>query len=242
MQNKKLKVAGTCGHFYLTEYAEPLTYRVRRMTARERRQLAAQFLELTHQLDSIYLVNEKFMIGKSETQQAASSLSSSAWPVPIQMCDMKLDNFGVSENGHLKIIDTDMAITDLYVFHGKVCSEHEDCHFFDCKSFCDPQAKKCIGRRVNNNLQSLCEKIFNNTWNVEDGVLSGLMMTMLGENIRYEMKRRLSNCQQPGFYLNSSNVVKGADKNLINVFRRLLSDKGPVEPDFERSPLGRLKD
>jgi hypothetical protein len=213
-----LKITGTCGHFYFVEYAEPLTYKVRNMSVPNRKKLASHFLELMKQLDSIYLVNEKKKIN-----DVVQSAPNSTEAIPIQMCDMKLDNFGVNEKGELKLIDTDMVTTDVFIFNEKVCSEHEDCHFYDCKSYCDPSRKKCIRSRINNNLQSLCEKIFDNEWLKWDGVLTG--MSEISSNIKHEMERRLDNCRKPGYYLNT-NITKSADKSLYNIFRVLLNDRG----------------
>jgi hypothetical protein len=217
-----LKIDGTCGHFYFVEYAEPLTYKVRNMSNANRKRLATQFLELAHQLDTIYLVNERRVGDFGSAKNATKSTAA----IPIQMCDMKLDNFGVSERGELKLIDTDMVSTDVYFFNEKVCTAHEDCHYFDCKSYCDPVTKKCLGSRVNNNLQSLCEKILNNTWLRADGVLSG--MTEISSNVKHEMNRRLEKCENPGFFM-STNISKGADPGLYNIFRVLLNDRGILQ-------------
>jgi hypothetical protein len=219
-----LKIEGTCAHFYFVEYAEPLTYQIRKMSDSNRTSLALKFLDLIHQLDTIYLVNEKQFV---ESDTAAVNVSAKSTTIPVQMCDMKLDNFGVNEQGELKLIDTDMVNTEASIFYEKVCTVHEDCDYFDCKAYCDPVAKKCSKFRINNNLQSLCEKIFNNPWLKEDGVLTG--MSQIGSNVKHELTRRLNDCQNPGFYL-KSNISKAADTNLFNVFRVFLNDKGLVPP------------
>lgn len=51
-----LKIKGTCGHFYMTEYVETLEGKVSKMNSLERKSLAASFLELIHSLDTAYLV------------------------------------------------------------------------------------------------------------------------------------------------------------------------------------------
>ncbi len=55
-----------------------------------------------------------------------------------------------------------------------------------------------------------------------DGILSGYDF---GNNVDSEIKRRLDECKNPGFYL-ESNVVRGADQSLIKVFKVLLNDNG----------------
>ena len=37
-----------------------------------------------------------------------------------QMCDAKLDNFGLSFNGELKLIDTDMVHAESYLFDDRL--------------------------------------------------------------------------------------------------------------------------
>lgn len=212
-----LKIHSTCGNFYLVEYAEPLTYQVRDMNVSERKQLALKFLELTHQLDTIYLHNEK------TTRQ--SNRSSINMTVAMQVCDVKLDNFGLNELGELKLIDTDMVNTDAYLFHPRVCIEHTDCNFFDCKSYCDSRTKKCATRRVNNNLQAVCEKIFDNPFLRSDGVISGLLdeASSVSESVKHELQRRLESCKRPGTLKKAGNVTRGADAKLVNIFRMLLN-------------------
>jgi len=74
----------------------------------------------------------------------------------LHMCDMKGENFGISEDGTVRAIDVDMAIfenrleSDLSYSN---CTKHDDCSFFDCHGWCDVAAKRCFGIRTNNNLQ-----------------------------------------------------------------------------------------
>lgn len=218
-----LKIHGSCGHFYLVEYAEPLTYKVRLMDLNERKTLSLKFLDLVHNLDTTYLLKR---LNSRDEDFENNSIEAKANPiasVPIQMCDVKLDNFGINQNGELKIIDTDMAYTNVYLFNTKVCNKHDDCHFFDCKSFCDPISSKCVKTRINNNLQSVCEKIFDNAVFKKDGILSGV--DDFGSNVNSEIIHRLDTCKSPGFY-HGSDVPVGANKTLIRVFNVLLQDRG----------------
>ena len=110
-----LKIYGTCGHMYLTEYAESLAYKVRLMSNIERKKLAIQFLDLVHNLDTIYLMDR---VKKSTTIASKTQLNKFS-SISIHMCDIKLDNFGLNFNGELKIIDTDMLHTESYLFSEK---------------------------------------------------------------------------------------------------------------------------
>ena len=40
------------------------------------------------------------------------------------------------------------------------CVHHSDCDFFDCRGVCDTISNECQSEIANNNLQSVCEKIF----------------------------------------------------------------------------------
>lgn len=202
-----LRVNATCGHFYMTEYVVNLARKVGHMDASERKSLAMQFLALVHSLDTAYLVRRE---------------PTALQVTPMQFCDVKLENFGLDLNGQVRIMDTDTAYPDSYIFNGRRCSAHEDCHFFDCKSYCDPDTRKCATSRVNNNLQSFCEKIFNNTINPELGVLTG---TSFGSNIESEIVARLERCQRPGFFKNTD-IPVGANESISRSLNILLQHQG----------------
>jgi hypothetical protein len=106
-----LKIFGYCGHLYLTEFAEPLTYRIRTMSREERKEIAKKFLDLIYSLDNVYLLNESMFKNQSSIKYQNQLVS-----IPIHMCDAKLDNFGLSFNGELKLIDTDMVHAESYLF------------------------------------------------------------------------------------------------------------------------------
>ena len=230
-----LKILGTCGNFYAVEYASSLGHQVRDMKVNERKELALKFIDLFKSLDSIYVFKERLDTNVTastgdDTEEPPPRITSQKGPdtvkyrtEPMQMCDVKLENFGLNENKQLKLIDTDMIHTNSYLFPAKVCSSHEDCHFFDCKSYCDPGKKRCLTQRINNNLQVLCEKIFKNAVSEIDGVLGGVKSSEFGANIEYELVRRLNQCSSPEFY-NSTDIRSGAGSNLYRVFQILLSD------------------
>jgi len=113
-----LKILGHCGHLYLTEYAEPLTYKIRSMNGEDRKDTALKFLDLVHNLDNIYLLDEV----KSENHPLNSSriFQNKLISIPVHMCDAKLENFGFSYNGELKLIDTDMIHTESYMFDNRL--------------------------------------------------------------------------------------------------------------------------
>lgn len=207
-----LKINATCGNFYMVEFVDTLASKVKHMNIEERKSLAIKFLDLIHSLDTSYLVKKDLI----KTDNVLIS-------TPIQFCDVKLDNFGLNQQSQLKIIDPDMAYPDFYIFTSKVCEQHEDCHVFDCKSFCDQISKRCVNKRINNNLQAFCEKIFNNSFYEKDGILSGV--DSFGTNVHSEIMNRLSRCQNPGFY-QGSDVIVGANDSLNRGLNILLQDTG----------------
>lgn len=198
-----LKVFGSCGNYYMTEYAGDLTHEVRSMNAEERKSLAVKFLQLVHSLDTAYLVHEHASM-------------------PMQMCDVKLSNFGLNQQGELKIIDTDTIAIDAQIYREKVCSSHDDCDYFDCKSYCNATSGKCALKRINNNLQTTCEKIFNNSINAEDGILS--KPKLFKRNIEHAILSHLNECQNPGYFMNS-NVPVASNNSLISVFNIILKNR-----------------
>jgi hypothetical protein len=210
-----LKIEGTCGHFYFVEYAEPLTYLVRPMSDSSRKKLALKFLDLIDQLETNYLINEKFVEDENKTiKPTAKSVI-----LPIQICDARLDNFGFDFQGELKLINVEKVKSDASVFYEKVCISHEDCSYFDCKGHCNPATKKCSTFRINNNLQLLCDKIFSNPWVEADGVLAGL--SEKNSNVKHELRKLMSKCRDENFDF-KSNKSKETNPELVYLFRILL--------------------
>ncbi len=95
---------------------------------------------------------------------------------PLFLCDVKMDHFGTSDHGRVKVIDSDSAgfqsvIGNLMLFCTVVhnfyilyflerslgplqnCTSHAECDYFDCRGRCDLVSEKCAGEIVNDNLQ-----------------------------------------------------------------------------------------
>jgi hypothetical protein len=191
------KINGTCGNYYAVEYAESLDTKISRMkSTNERLELASKFIELADSLDTIYLPKGK----------------------PIQMCDVKLDNFGLSKNeNELILIDTDMLHIDEAIFYSKVCDTHSDCDFFDCLSYCDPAIKKCYNHRINNNLQTFCSKILYNSFDSSQSVIGN-------RNVDTKLGDLLNVCSNPGFF-NNTNIKIGANKDLVEKLLKSIRNK-----------------
>ena len=199
-QNKQniLNIYGTCGHVYAIEKALSLKSIVKTIELDERKKLILDFLDLVSFFDNS-ITNEK----------------SSA----MQICDVKLDNFGLNKLNELKIIDTDMIHLDKMIFNGDVCRKHEDCNYFDCKGFCDSKSKKCEMKRIDNNLQVICEKIFSNPFFPNEGLITGVQL--LNEKLKNQLNKILDKCIEPGFY-NHSEVKIGSGNEIVNEMDDLL--------------------
>ncbi|KAI8790797.1 protein FAM69C [Biomphalaria glabrata] len=82
---------------------------------------------------------------------------------PIHFCDIKSPHFGFTYDDNVRFIDADLVIADeaLSSSLGSLkCVKHEDCAIYDCQGWCDLKAGYCTKIRTNNNLQSVCAKIF----------------------------------------------------------------------------------
>ena len=129
------KLYGYCGQAYVMEKLVPYSY---------------YFPALVHKLDWKTTVKLALsfldMVAELETAKGG----------PLQHCDVQEGNFGITDEGKIKLIDIDLVLTK-----GKAntflsqpnCSSNSDCDFFDCISMCDVKKGKCLARRITSNLQ-----------------------------------------------------------------------------------------
>ncbi|XP_064640852.1 divergent protein kinase domain 1C-like [Lineus longissimus] len=139
------QIYGTCGHFYIMEYVpqgEVLLPKIIGLgdstTWNQRRLLAIKLLDFVHHFEHNL-------------------------PEPLHLCDVKNKNFGITQSGQVKAIDVDLAFFDKKLkqfLSTEKCTKHSECDFFDCKGWCDFKTNQCTERRINNNLQVFCAKIF----------------------------------------------------------------------------------
>ena len=78
---------------------------------------------------------------------------------PIQICDIKGENFGCASDGSIKAIDVDAFVPDSklwqFLSDKSPCSSHESCRFLQCQGHCDLDTNQCQQNIVNNNLEVL---------------------------------------------------------------------------------------
>ena len=81
---------------------------------------------------------------------------------PIQICDIKGENFGFASDGSIKAIDVDKFLPDSkfgpFLAKQPPCSSDLDCIFLECQGRCEFETSKCQPNTDNNNLE--VSKIF----------------------------------------------------------------------------------
>ncbi|CAF1454307.1 unnamed protein product, partial [Didymodactylos carnosus] len=193
-------IYGWCGHLYLQEYLTPLNSKQiekqMHKTWYKRVWLAEKLLDLIDNIDN--------------------SLHQT-----LHFCDMKLANLGLTFDGQVKLLDLDMAHFDRHIpIEMMNCSTHEDCSYFDCSGYCDRKTQKCHSRRINNNLQVLCEKIFlAHKENFDHGLLDDIPFRMNDVLTKY-----LKQCSLPGRY-KTTLIPNGAPISLMRLMQAMFEQE-----------------
>lgn len=128
---------------------------------------------------------------------------------------LELSNIGISQSGNVKLLDLDMAYFDRVIPmnpSGK-CRRNADCSIRDCSGYCDKRTRRCHNRRINNNLQVLCEKI--------------LRPLLRSETIPHRLHdvflSYLKQCAAPaGRYKRSNQLKVGASIRLLRLMQVML--------------------
>lgn len=121
------------------------------------------------------------------------------FPEPMLICDVKMNNFGVTNDfKKVKYINVEsihpLSVANRIIADGSKCEHHSDCDLSDCRSFCNLITYKCQHGVVNNNLQIVCEKIFLG-WMMSGKIMvSGLLMGPRTPAVLIEI---LENCANP---------------------------------------------
>ena len=87
----------------------------------------------------------------------------------LHLCDVKYDQFGLTDNGSIVLIDSDMLypseVVRESIQHIDSCIKDEDCDFIDCKGRCKPSpigaGDICeMNGDTDNNLKRFCRNLF----------------------------------------------------------------------------------
>ncbi len=129
---------------------------------------------------------------------------------------LELSNFGISENGNVKLLDLDMAYFDrLIPINPSIkCRKNSDCSLKDCSGYCDKRTRRChVNRRINNNLQVLCEKI----------LLSLLKPKTIPLRLHDVILSYVKQCSSPpGRYKRSNELKVGTSSRLLRLMQMML--------------------
>ncbi|KAK0422124.1 hypothetical protein QR680_007381 [Steinernema hermaphroditum] len=130
------KIQGTCGHFYQPEYLVPFHMKGYYVNLK-----AKILVHLMGTLKLFYeFLNE-----------------------PLQWCDVKFDNMGLSSEypKRFVIMDSDMLYTESKLHQlltSRRCSTDDDCQYFDCHAQCNTTKGFCTSR-TNDNIDVFCNKL-----------------------------------------------------------------------------------
>lgn len=127
---------GTCGPVYIMEGSRPFSDLFPQIASTKtvnwtaRATLAKNFLTLLREF-------EETDVGR------------------LHHCDIQEANFGFTKNFQVKAIDVDLIYSPNRmdeILPQPSCSKDEECDFFDCRSKCDVERKKCTTTHITNNL------------------------------------------------------------------------------------------
>ncbi|MBN3302792.1 FA69C protein, partial [Amia calva] len=206
-----VKVLGSCGHFYAVEYLIaghmwhqnlfPLEGLIGPSTAihssralREAiHKIALSFLDMVRHFEDDFSYR-------------------------LHLCDIKPENFAVRNDLTVVAIDVDMAFFEpkMQDILEQNCTHDEDCNFFDCVSKCDLKKNKCGSKRVNSNLQVICDKIFRHWFSP----------TLIGARaslpLQVQLQRAVQKCAEPS--LEELEKRSAQQEQLLSQLYQLLQD------------------
>ncbi|MBN3287620.1 FA69C protein, partial [Polyodon spathula] len=155
LSNHVVKILGSCGHFYAVEYL---------IAGHAWNQNLFSLEEL---FDSSVTGHHNKALNGAIHKIALSFLDmvkhfENDFSYHLHLCDIKPENFAIRKDLTVVAIDVDMAFFEpkMRDILQQNCTNDEDCNFFDCFSKCDMQRNKCGAKRINSNLQVICDKMF----------------------------------------------------------------------------------
>ncbi|XP_063827799.1 divergent protein kinase domain 1C [Ostrinia nubilalis] len=175
------RLVGSCGSMYAVQKLDSLSAYWHLMTFYDTKEEWERRIKVSiMMLDFLMLLEERL-------------------PEPLHLCDVKVSNFGVT-NDFKKVMYLDLdsvhprSVINKITADGSKCKKHSDCDFLDCRSFCNLITNKCQHGVVNNNLQMVCERIFLG-W-----VMSGRVMVpglLVGPRTPRVLTEMLEKCANP---------------------------------------------
>ncbi|XP_053209064.1 divergent protein kinase domain 1C-like [Panonychus citri] len=148
------QLKATCGHFYAVEYIPRILQLTDIMPDKlNTRPFVASFHRRVH-------IATMLLTWLRDLEMSGYNL---------HLCDVKYDQFGITDNGSIVLIDSDMLypreIVRESIQHIDSCIKDEDCDFIDCKGRCKPSpigsGDICeINDDSDNNLKRFCRNLF----------------------------------------------------------------------------------
>ncbi|XP_026869090.2 divergent protein kinase domain 1C [Electrophorus electricus] len=184
------KVLGSCGHFYAVEYLaaghawDQNIFPLEELSVSLSQSPRGKPERTLTEMDMVHRVALSFldMVGHFENDFSHH----------LHLCDIKPENFAVRKDLTVAAIDVDMAFFEpkMQDILEQNCTNDNDCNFFDCISKCDTRRNKCGSKRINSNLQVICEKIFR----------SWFSPTLLGDKagcpLQVELQQAVQDCAE----------------------------------------------
>ncbi|KAG2458451.1 divergent protein kinase domain 1C [Polypterus senegalus] len=148
-----VKVMGSCGHFYAVEYLVAGHAWNQNLFAIEELMDSLSYDRLTSR-GAIHKIALSFLDMVKHFENDFSYL--------LHLCDIKPENFAIRKDLTVVAIDVDMAFFEpkMKDILEQNCTNDADCNFFDCYSTCNVKTRRCGAKRINSNLQVICDKIF----------------------------------------------------------------------------------
>ncbi|KAL4635392.1 hypothetical protein GN956_G14242 [Arapaima gigas] len=138
----------------------------------------------------------------------------------LHLCDIKPENFAIRKDLTVVAIDADMAFFEpkMRDILEQNCTHDDDCNFFDCVSKCDLKRNKCGTKRVNSNLQVICDKIFRRWFSPT------LLGAGAGLPLQVELQHAVQECVETDGGEDAQHSV-AIWRRLLAVLTRLLEDR-----------------
>lgn len=152
----------------------------------------------------------------------------------LHLCDIKPENFAIRKDLTVVAIDVDMAFFEpkMRDILEQNCTSDDDCNFFDCISKCDVRKNKCGSKRINSNLQVICDKIFRHWFSPT------LLGARAGLPQQVALQRAVQECAEMagGEDTERSKVIQ---RRLLTLLEQLLRD-GLTQSQGQRRANGRF--
>ncbi|XP_064186963.1 divergent protein kinase domain 1C [Anguilla rostrata] len=223
-----VKVLGSCGHFYAVEYLiAGHAWNQNLFSLEEISGLSGSAGDGTSSssFSSSFSSGHGFWMERDMVHQIALSFLEMVrhfendFSHRLHLCDIKPENFAIRKDLTVVAIDVDMAFFEpkMQDILEQNCTSDDDCNFFDCISKCDVHKNKCGSKRINSNLQVICDKIFRHWFSPT------LLGARAGFPLQVALQRAVQDCAETaeGEEVGHSRTIQ---HRLLTLLKQLLRD------------------